>query len=168
MQFPLWACSSSRRAPALQLRRLKPHLVSPNTCIEIVTLLKVYVFKQVTTDGSRGNRSTVHLDSGDTRHRAFRRRQPLPKIFTDTRIRVRRCHRKVRRDADYVLRGPSKPAVSGSTFCLVRLCDTSSALPVRAGADSMRNCTMSFENSRSRLQSRATRIFFSNRGNLLR
>src|SRR6516164_8982798 len=36
------------------------------------------------------------------------------------------------------------------------------------GARTIRNWTISFENRRSRLQSRATRSFFSNRGNLLR
>jgi hypothetical protein len=34
--------------------------------------------------------------------------------------------------------------------------------------DSCENCTISFENTRSRVQSMATRSFFSNRGNLLR
>src|SRR5512142_1127328 len=34
--------------------------------------------------------------------------------------------------------------------------------------DSCENCTISFENTRSKVQSMATRSFFSNRGNLLR
>jgi hypothetical protein len=57
---------------------------SLNTCIDIVTLLEVYVFKQVAADGSRGNGISVHLDPWEMRNRTFHWHQSLEQIFLDT------------------------------------------------------------------------------------
>jgi hypothetical protein len=51
-----------------------------NACIQIVSLLKIYVFKQVATDSSSRHRVTVHLDARQMRNSPFHGHQPLTQI----------------------------------------------------------------------------------------
>jgi len=64
--------------------------------IDVVTLLEVYVFKEVAADRSGGNRVAVHLDSLHMGNRSFHRHQPLAQIFIDTWSVVSFCHRGIR------------------------------------------------------------------------
>src|SRR5439155_6543601 len=66
-----------------------------NACIDVVTLLKVYVFKEVAADRSGGNRIAVHLDSLHMRNHPFHRHQPLAQIFIDTWGVVSFCHKRI-------------------------------------------------------------------------
>src|SRR6266404_3158048 len=66
-----------------------------NACVDVVTLLEVYVFKEVPADRSGGNRVAVHLDSLHMRNRSFHRHQPLAQIFIDTWGVVSSCHRGI-------------------------------------------------------------------------
>ena len=84
----VWCCTCRTRFEVL-LRSIQCPL---NACIDVVTLLKVYVFKEVAADRSGGNRISVHLDSLHIRNRSFHRRQPLAQIFINTWSGVRCCH----------------------------------------------------------------------------
>src|SRR5258708_30556193 len=84
-----WAC---RKRLEVLLRSLQCPL---NACIDVVTLLEVYVFKEVPADRSGGNRVAVHLDSLHMRNRSFHRHQPLAQIFIDTWGVVSSCHSRL-------------------------------------------------------------------------
>src|SRR6202011_4768254 len=119
-----WRCACRKRLEVL-LRSLQCPL---NACIDVVTLLEVYVFKEVAAHRSGGNRVAVHLDSLHMRNRSFHRHQPLAQIFIDAWGVVSSCHRGIpaRRElalvmlsGDTRMRHPSRTRTS--LFRLARL-----------------------------------------------
>src|SRR5258708_35674889 len=86
-----WRCSCRKRLEVL-LRSLQCPL---NARIDVVTLLEVYVFKEVAADRSGGNRVAVHFDSLHMGNRSFHRHQPLAQVFIDTWGVVSSCHRGI-------------------------------------------------------------------------
>src|SRR5260370_37195898 len=55
---------------------------------DVITLLKVYVFKEVSADGSGRNGIPVHVDSRQMWNHTFHRHQALMQIFIDGRSTV--------------------------------------------------------------------------------
>src|SRR5579864_550829 len=110
-----------------RLEKLFRQLEGPlNACIDVVTLLEVYVFKQVAADRTGGNRISVHLDSWQMRNRTFYRHEPLTQIFIDGRIRVRFC----RRNAFLVLQATSPFPATGSVLVCIDFTRSAAEAPL--------------------------------------
>src|SRR6476646_2871928 len=74
---------------------LRPLQCPLNARIDVVTLLKVYVFKEVAADRFGRNRIAVHLDALHMRNSPFHRHQPLTQIFVDTWSVVICWHKRI-------------------------------------------------------------------------
>jgi len=57
---------------------------SLNARINVVTLLKINILKQVAANGPGRNGIAIHLDARYMRNRAFDRHQAFTQIFVDT------------------------------------------------------------------------------------
>jgi hypothetical protein len=60
--------------------------------VNVVPLLKIDIFKEVTPHGSGGNRIAIHLDSRQLRNCALYRHQALAQVFVDIRRDKRVFH----------------------------------------------------------------------------
>jgi hypothetical protein len=63
--------------------------------VDVVALLKVYVFEEIAADGARGNGVAIHFDSLNVRNRAFHGHKPLTEIFIDAGTTVGFRHRRI-------------------------------------------------------------------------
>src|SRR5260370_4997768 len=66
-----------------------------DTRVDVVTSLKIDVFKQVTTDCAGRNGIAVHLDAGYMRNRIFHRHQALPQVFIYRKFFIACAHQSV-------------------------------------------------------------------------